>query len=276
MLNGTVLSQRPPVTDWSLLGTNLTDCHTHLDRYPRATVREMVLRASAAGVAGIILAGTTVASSRRCVQLTKQHLMLMTGVGLHPNHVRGRVPERTYLALARLAAEPGVVCWSECGLDYREGTASPRDQRRAFGRQLEIARGCGLAAIVHVVDAVDDALAMLTDADMAGRAVIHYFVGDQALAERYLTAGLYLSVGKPATRPANVALRAAIRATPLDRLLVETDTYPLPGRTTEPADVARVAAAVADLHGVAFETVARAEAANLGHLRRARPPDLPA
>ena len=28
---------------------------------------------------------------------------------------------------------------------------------------------------------------------------------------------------------------------PLDRLLLETDTYPLPGRTTEPRDVARSA-----------------------------------
>ena len=53
---------------------------------------------------------------------------------------------------------------------------------------------------------------------------------------------------------------------PLDRLLLETDTYPLPGRTTEPAHVREVAAAVAALHGVPVETVAAATHANLARL----------
>jgi TatD DNase family protein len=37
---------------------------------------------------------------------------------------------------------------------------------------------------------------------------------------------------------------------PFERLLLETDTYPLPGRTTEPRDVADVCRAVAELRGL--------------------------
>jgi len=244
----------------------LTDCHAHLDRYPPAVVAGMVARAAAAGLGVVITAGVDVASSRRCLRLAARHPLLRAGVGLHPNRVRGSERERTYAALAALAADPAVAVWSECGLDYRDGQAPPAAQRAAFARQLALARAHGLAAIVHVVDAADDALAVLADADMAGRAAVHYFVGDQALAERYLAAGLSLSVGKPVTRPENAALRAAIRATPLDRLLVETDTYPLPGRTTEPADARLVAAAVADLRGVSAAAVARATATNLARL----------
>jgi TatD DNase family protein len=248
----------------------LTDCHSHLDRYPLATVAGMVERAAAAGVRTVITAGVDVASSRRCVQFAARYPLLQAGVGLHPNRVRGTETARTYQALDALAADLAVVVWSECGLDYGEGKAAAAAQCTAFASQLRLARARGLAAIVHAVDAADDALALLAEADMAGRAAIHYFVGDGALAERYLAAGLYLSVGKPVTRPENAALRAAIRGTPLDRLLLETDTYPLPGRTTEPADVRLVAAAVADLHGVPAETVAAITAANLPRLLGSR------
>jgi TatD DNase family protein len=226
----------------------------------------MMNRASAADLGAVITAGVDLDSSRRCLELAARHPLLWAGVGLHPNRVRGTETERSYAALDALAAHPAVVVWSECGLDYHEGAAPPAAQRRALERQLTLARRHGLAAIVHAVGAADDALAVLVDADMAGRAAIHYFVGDAALAERYLRAGLYLSVGKPVTRPESAALREAVRATPLDRLLLETDTYPLPGRTTEPADVRQVAAAVAALHAVPLETVATATAANLARL----------
>jgi TatD DNase family protein len=253
-------------TGHAALATPLFDCHSHLDRYPAHTLAPMLARAAAAGLGAVITAGTDPTSSGRCVALAARHELLRAGVGLHPNRVRGPVPERTYAALDELAAAPAVVVWSECGLDYRDGPAPPAVQRAAFERQLALARAHGLAAIVHVVAAADDALAILQATEMAARSAIHYFVGDAALAERYLTAGLCLSVGKPATRPEHPALREAVQRAPLDRLLVETDTYPLPGRATEPGDVRHVAATLAELRGVTPAAVAAATGANLARL----------
>src|SRR5687768_17125490 len=108
----------------------------------------MVARADADGVGAVITAGVDSASSRRCVWLAARFPLLRAGVGLHPNRVRGPVPERTYAALAALAAAPGAVVWSECGLDYCDGPAPPADQRTAFRRQLLLARDQGLAVIV--------------------------------------------------------------------------------------------------------------------------------
>ena len=68
--------------------------------------------------------------------------------------------------------------------------------------------------------------------------------------------------GKPATRPERLALREAVRWIPLNRLLLETDTYPLPGRATEPRDIHVVCQTVADLKGLSFETVAEATTSN--------------
>jgi TatD DNase family protein len=244
----------------------LADCHTHLDRYPAHGRAAILARAAAAGVGLVLAAGISLASSRRIVRLAARQPLLRAGVGLHPLFVRRAVPERTYAALAVLAAAPAVIVWSELGLDYRAGPLPAAAQREVFRRQLLLARARGLAAIVHVVDAEADALAVLAETGMGARTAVHYFVGDRALAERYLRAGLYLSVGKPVTRTENAALRAAVQAVPLDRLLLETDTYPLPGRTTEPRDVGAVAAAIAALRGVPAAQVARATTANLARL----------
>lgn len=244
----------------------LADCHTHLDRYPAPALEGMLARAAAAGVEAVLIAGVGLASSRRAVRLAARYPLVRAGVGLHPIFVRRAVPERTYAALDALAAAPQVVAWSELGLDYQAGPLPPAVQREVFRRQLRLAAAHGLAAIVHVVDAAADALAVLAETGLAARAAVHYFVGGPPLAERYLAAGLYLSLGKPVTRPANAALREAVRAAPLDRLLLETDTYPLPGRTTEPADVGAVAAAVAALKDLSPTVVAEATTTNLARL----------
>jgi TatD DNase family protein len=85
---------------------------------------------------------------------------------------------------------------------------------------------------------------------------VHYFVGDRQLVRRYLDLGCIISVGKPVTRPENDALRLAVADTSLDRLLLETDTYPLPGRTTEPRDLRDVCAAVAEIKRTSAQEVA--------------------
>ena len=68
-------------------------------------------------------------------------------------------------------------------------------------------------------------------------------------------------------------LRDAVRAVPLDRLLIETDApylAPVPhrGRRNEPAHVRLVAEAVATLRGEPLATVAAATTANARRLFR--------
>lgn len=66
-------------------------------------------------------------------------------------------------------------------------------------------------------------------------------------------------------RVENAALRAAVRGVPADHLRLETDTYPLPGRRTEPRDLAAICQAVAELRG---ETAAELAATTTANDRR--------
>ena len=92
--------------------------------------------------------------------------------------------------------------------------------------------------------------------------------GGLASACRWLELGCTISVGRPVTRLENIALRKAAEAIPLERLLLETDTYPLPGRTTKPANILQIAEAVAALKHISLETVAEQTTANFSRLLR--------
>ena len=94
----------------------------------------------------------------------------------------------------------------------------------------------------------------------------HYFTGGADEAEWHAAQGHYLSFGNPLRR--DPSLRDIAFAYPAERLLVETDSYPLPDRRTEPRDVVRVAETLALVRGWTF---AEASTRLLENTRRAFP-----
>ncbi len=163
-------------------------------------------------------------------------------------HTTQRPLDRAGLArLQTLAAEYRVVAIGEIGLDYYRDL-SPRDvQRRVFIEQLALAQERRLPVILHNRDGTEDLLRILGEVKLPAGGVVHSFLGDEALARRFLKLGLYLGIGGPVTYPANDLLRQAVAAVPLDRLVLETDCpylTPVPhrGKRNEPAYVALVAA----------------------------------
>ena len=215
----------------------------------------MLRRARAAGVAHLLTVGVDQATSAAAVQLAARRRGLRAAVGIHPNRLTGVEPAAALAWLEQLASAPGVVAVGEVGLD-ESSSASLVEQLGYFEGCLDLAARRGLAVALHVVGLHDATLESLSRAP-GPPMIVHYFQGDGALAERYLARGCVISVGRPVTRAENAALRAAVQAAPLDRLLLETDTYPLPGRTTEPRDVADVCRAVAELKGLSYNEVAR-------------------
>jgi TatD DNase family protein len=238
----------------------LADSHVHLDAYTPGDVTAMLARARAAGVSSFLAVGVDLASSEATVRLAGVHEGVLAAVGLHPARATEQDPEGVVRGLRSLAGQPRVAAIGEAGLDA--GSGAGMDQQEAlFAAQVRLAAELGLPLVLHVAGAHDRALAILKEAPPP-RTVVHYFQGNARLAASYLELGCFISVGKPVTRAEQAALRDAVRGIPLDRLLLETDTYPLPGRSTEPRDVTLVCGAVAALHGVPAEAVAAATTAN--------------
>jgi TatD DNase family protein len=269
----------------------LVDSHVHLDRYPDDEVTAMLARAAAAGVERLLTIGVDLETSRAALELARHHPSILAAVGIHPTRLyaeegptpdpspsRWRGEHISHLPRPRargrglgggghtdglhalLDQKPAAI--GEVGLD--ENAPDLEGQQRFLAGCLRLADDHDLPLVLHVVGAPDihEAALAVVRQHPSVRTVAHYFVGGPDLARRYVEAGCWISVGRPATRPGETAIRAAIPTIPLDRLLLETDTYPLPGRATEPRDVATVCAAVAELTGRPYEEIAAATTGN--------------
>ncbi|MEI2700311.1 MAG: TatD family hydrolase [Microthrixaceae bacterium] len=223
------------------------------------------------GVIAMVVVGTDVASSRRCIDSARLHHDLWATAGVHPHDATEGTHElRDLVAEARsVDAETGrkLVAIGECGLDYHYDHSPRPLQREAFAEQVALAHEVGLPLVIHTRDAWDDTFAVLDEIGMPPRTVFHCFTGGPGEAQRCLERGAVLSVSGIVTFPGAAELRAAVAEAPLERLMVETDSpylAPVPhrGKANRPAWVAHVGAGVAELHGVEVSEVARVTTAN--------------
>jgi TatD DNase family protein len=248
----------------SPLTAALADSHVHLHAYGDPEIAAMLNRAAAAGVGTVVAVSVDLESAVRTVGLAHPRVRIVPAVGLHPARLAGPVDDALWAEVVEVARDGRVGAIGECGVDS-EGVADAATQLASLAHHAALAAAGDLPLLLHLRgpdDLIERALAIV--ADEGARGLVHYFVGGAGLAERYLDAGLSISVGKPVTRVA--ALRAVVAGIPLERLLLETDTYPIEGRTTEPRDVRAVAAAVAELNGMSVDEVARATSSNLERL----------
>lgn len=241
----------------------LFDTHCHLDVAAFDQDRDAAIaRARAAGVVRFLNPAYDLASSRRAIALAQAQAGVVAAVGVHPNDAAD-FGEAHLAELRALARAPRVVAIGEIGLDYHWQT-TPRDrQAQAFIAQLALARELNLPVIVHCRDAYDDALAILREhgRELPGL-VMHAFSGRMEHLRAALALGFYIGVGGPVTYPNAHALREMVKAAPLERIVVETDSpYLAPqahrGRRNEPAYVVEVTYKIAELHGTSTRDIAR-------------------
>ncbi|PTU55679.1 hydrolase TatD [Sphaerisporangium cinnabarinum] len=157
-------------------------------------------------------------------------------------------------AIAR--ANDRVRAIGETGMDlFRTGPRGEAVQREAFRAHVALAKELGLALQIHDRDAHAQVLDVLARDGAPERTVFHCYSGDAAMARSCAEQGWYLSFAGPVTFRANDELRAALRAVPLEQVLVETDApyltpHPYRGRPNAPyvlPTTVRTVAEVVDL-----------------------------
>ncbi|UDY37711.1 TatD family hydrolase [Dermatobacter hominis] len=243
-------------------GPTWIDNHCHLDGDddPAALVAE----ALRAGVQELVTVGTDAERSAACLALAGRFDHVWATAGVHPHDADGGVAALSELVDAALdSGDRALVAIGECGLDHHYDH-SPRDaQRRAFGEQIDLAHRTGLPLVIHTREAWDETFEVLAEHGVPERTVFHCFTGGPAEAERCLDVGALLSISGIVTFRSAQDLRDAVAGTPLDRLMVETDSpylAPVPhrGKRNRPALVARVGEEVAALLGLPVDEVAAA------------------
>ncbi|PYD00634.1 deoxyribonuclease [Microbacterium esteraromaticum] len=223
------------------------DNHAHLeitDGVEPLSLTEQLDRAEAVGIAGVVQASGDVESSRWAVDAAASDPRVLAAVAIHPNDAptyaaEGRLDE-AIAVIDELAAHPRTRAIGETGLDYfRTDEPGRPAQHESFEAHIALAKKHGIAMQIHDRDAHDDVLETLTRVGAPEKTVFHCFSGDDAMARVAADAGYWLSFAGNITFKNAQNLRDALKVTPLERILVETDApfltpVPLRGRPNAP------------------------------------------
>jgi TatD DNase family protein len=246
----------------------LFDTHCHLDAGEFDSDRDGVIaRAQAAGLCGLLI--PAVHRSNFAVVRDMAHAMPMGAyaVGIHPLFVaRSQRSDITALAefLEQHRDDPRLVAVGEIGLDFfvesiREGVAR-EEQIHFYREQLALARAFDLPVLLHVRRSQDELLKWLRRMPRMG-GLAHAFNGSFQQAEQFIGVGFALGMGGALTFTRAQQIRRLATQLPLRDLVLETDapdigpSWLTKGQRNEPAEVAQIAASLAQLRGVSVKTV---------------------
>ena len=248
----------------------LIDTHCHLSGLSESEISEQIANAKENGVERIIAIGSGYGfkDNTLTLNLTKKYPQVFCTLGMHP-HEAAKMTEEDYLKLSRLiVGEKKVVAVGETGLDYHY-MHSPKDiQQAVFNCFIALAGSAKKPLVIHDRDCGDECVQMIKKSGQDNlKGVVHCFSGNKGLAKKYLDLGFMISFTGIITFPKADDLREIVKTTPLDRIMVETDSpflapVPYSGKTNQPAYVKNVAESVAQVKGLDFEEVAKVTTEN--------------
>ena len=237
-------------------------------------------------VSHIINVGTSIDSSRLALAQSARYDGMYAAVGIHPEDCQMMEgdPEDHLSALCEMLGchevDPSayrrahkIVALGEIGLDYYERDYLPVDKARQawyFEQQMTVAAEQRLPVIIHDREAHGDCFEMALRYPTV-QGVFHSFSGSAEMAHELTRRGWYVSFSgvvtfKNARRVVEVAA-----SVPLDRLLVETDApyltpHPHRGERNDSSLMRYTVEALAALHGISPEQMARVTAENASRL----------
>ena len=238
------------------------DTHAHYDSSGFAADRDTLLSAlPAAGIGLVVDPGCDLESSRAAIALAERYPFVYAAAGVHPSDCAG-IGEAEFAALRELCGHEKVAAVGEIGLDYYWKDNPPREfQQAVFRRQIELAVELGLPVIVHDREAHGDSPAIVRDYPEA-RGVFHCFSGSPEMAEELLERGWFLGFDGPITYKNAQKAPEVAAVTPLERIVVETDSpylspVPLRGKRNDSRNLPFIIEKLAEWKGVSPEEMTR-------------------
>ena len=246
---------------------DLFDAHAHLAAPDFAgDLQEVLARAGAAGVRGIVVVGETLEEAERILDLSTRHPLVKPAAGLYPTILDPGAAEAIATFIRRHAAQ--LVAVGEVGLDHwvvkEEG--GWKTQEEILARFVSVSSELDLPLNVHSRSAGGHTIAFLRERG-ARRVLMHAFDGKASTALEGIRAGYCFSIPPSVVRSAQK--QKLVRQVPLEYLLLETDSPvlgPDPALRNEPQNVRIACQAVADLKGLSPEEVARVTTENARRL----------
>ena len=244
-------------------------CHLNFDELAK-DLPDVLARMSANQVTHALVVSVNMPEWPGLMEVVTPHANLWASVGVHPDYED--TPDPSVEELVQLAQHPRVVAIGETGLDYYR-LSEPLDwQRVRFRRHIRAAREAGLPLIIHTRQSAEDTIRILREenAQEVG-GVMHCFTESWEMAQAAMELNFYISLSGIVTFKNAHVVHELAEKTPLERLLIETDSpflapVPYRGKLNDPSKVIHVAEKIADLKGLPVAEIANTTTENFFNL----------
>jgi len=239
----------------------MIDTHAHIfvDEF-QSDFNYVLSSAFSNGITHILMPAIEPKTFDKVIATAELDERLYCSMGVHP-HNASEVNEEILSLIQQKCHNKKVVAIGEIGLDYYYDFNPPDIQKQAFIEQIRLAKKLNLPIIVHNRESDDDLMEIL-EKEQNGelRGVLHCFSGDKKMLDKSLELGFYVSFTGNITFKKAEALREIVKLTPLDRILLETDSpwmapVPYRGKRNEPKNLNLIAAKIAEIKSVTLNEV---------------------
>lgn len=241
----------------------LTDTHTHL--YSEAfdeDRNEMMQRAFNEGVKRFFIPAIDSSYTQAMYQLEKEYpenVFLM--MGLHPTSVKENYEEE----LAHIEAQfekRTFYAVGEIGIDLYWDKSTLEIQKKAFKRQIQLAKKYKLPIVIHCRESFDEIFEVLEtekDDDLFG--IFHCFTGTYKQAIRAIGFNMKLGIGGVVTFK-NGKIDQFLNQIDVNHIVLETDSpylspVPYRGKRNESSYLSLVCKKVAEIYSISEEEMAK-------------------
>ena len=239
-----------------------TDTHAHIhdDEYGRS-VDEFISLASDKNVKRIITIGIDYDDSIKALKTAELYDNIYAAVGMHPEYADKYIRDRDFDKFFELASNKKVIAVGETGLDfYYEENPDEKYQNILFQDMADIAGRLDKALVIHSRNAAQETIKILDEAIKKHsklKGIFHCFDGKECVLEWIKDKNFYISYAGNVTFKNADNLRYALSNTPLDRLLIETDSpylapVPVRGKKNMPANVSYTGEYVAEFLNIPY------------------------
>ncbi len=253
-----------------------TDTHAHIhdDEYGRS-VDEFISLAYDKNVKRIITIGIDYNDSVKALKTAEQYDNIHAACGMHPEYADKYIREKDYEQFYRLASNKKVVAVGETGLDfYYEENPDEKYQNILFEDMADIAGRLDKPLVIHSRNAAEKTIKILDKvlkkhSNLKG--IFHCFDGNMGVVDWIKDKNFYISYAGNLTFKSAENLRQALAVTPIDRLLIETDSpylspVPVRGKKNMPANVSYTGEYVAEFLNMPYNILMEQLESNLQKL----------
>ncbi len=241
--------------------SKIIETHFHLDMLKERPWDEIIQLANSHNIEKLITISTSPDNLDKVLEISNSYANIYCTQGLHPHQgSEWNIAVKNKVIQNLSTKNKKIVAVGEIGLDYYYSKSEHSLQRNAFEEQLQLAIDFNLPAVIHTRDADEDTKSILKNFSTAlkKKGVVHSFTSGIPLLEFALSEGFSIGFNGIITFKNAENVRDALRITPIDRILLETDApflTPEPYRGVEnaPHYLPFIAEKIAEVKGISLD-----------------------